>query len=114
MYFRKFSLMKYFSMPSKLTSSNFSTIIPLESSIPGQTHEDLLGGQKDAAKLLLPPPAPTVSSGQLNADVRKSLFSEHLGGSLNLEVFQDLFYCVLSLPNMLIHCLSFQLPGNGP
>lgn len=65
--------MKYFNMLSKLTSNNLSTIIPLESSIPGQTHEDLLGGQKGAAKLLLPPPALRVSSGQLNADIRKSL-----------------------------------------
>lgn len=46
--------MKYFNMPSKLASNNFSTIIPLESSKPGQTHQDLLGGQKGAAKLLLP------------------------------------------------------------
>lgn len=72
-YFRKFSRMKYFNMLSKLTSNNLSTIIPLESSIPGQAHEDLLGWQKGAAKLLLPPPALRVSSGQRNADIRKSL-----------------------------------------
>lgn len=57
----------------------------------------------------------------LIADIKKAtacleshLFSEHLGGSSNLESFQDLFCCVLSLPSMLIHCLSFQLPGNDP
>lgn len=44
-------------MPSKLTSKDLSTIITLESSIPGQTHEGLLGGQKGTTKLLLPSPA---------------------------------------------------------
>lgn len=43
-------------MPSTLTSNNFSTIITLESSIPGQIHEGLLGGQKGTTKFL-PPPA---------------------------------------------------------
>lgn len=36
--------MKNYNMPSKLTSNDFPTIITLESSIPGQTHEGLLGG----------------------------------------------------------------------
>lgn len=65
--------MKYFNMPSKLTSNDFSTIITLESFILGQRHEGILGGQKGTTKLLLPPPAFTVSSGQLKADVRKPL-----------------------------------------
>lgn len=64
--------MKYLNMPSKLTRNNLSTIITLESSVPGQRHEGLLGGQKGTAKLL-PPPALTVSTGQLNADIKKSL-----------------------------------------
>lgn len=38
-YFRQFSLMKYFNMPSKFTSKDFSTIITWESSIPDQAHE---------------------------------------------------------------------------